>query len=84
VDAVLLLQRRADDQAAAARDDGRAAELGVLFENEDARARVARLDAGRDARAAGADDRDVGLVLLNTCHVAKAPCLPDAPIGAGG
>src|SRR5262249_38444552 len=64
VDAMLLLQRRADDQAAAARDDRRAAGLAVALERDRAGAGVARLDAGRNAGGAGADDRNVGLVLL--------------------
>ena len=68
VDAVLLLQRRADDQAAAAGDDGRAAGLGVLLEGDGARSGIAGLDAGRHAGAARANDRDVGLVLLAACH----------------
>ena len=62
------LQRRADDQAAAAGDDGRTAGLGALLEGDGARARIARLDAGRHTGAAGADDRDVGLVLPAACH----------------
>ena len=60
---LLLLQRRADDQAAAAGDDGRTAGLGALLEGDGARACFACLDAGRDAGAARANDGDVGLVL---------------------
>ena len=73
VDAVLLLQRRADDQAAAAGDDGRTAGLGALLEGDGARSCIAGLDAGRHTGAARADDGDVGFVLLDTCHRRKLP-----------
>ena len=61
-----LLQRRADDQAAASGDDGRSAGLGVFLERDGARSGIPRLDAGRNAGGARANDRDVGLVLHDT------------------
>ena len=73
MDAALLLQRGADDQAAAAGNDGRAAKLGALLENDGARSLVERLDAGGDAGAARADDCNVGLVLPDPCHGMKSP-----------
>ena len=68
MDAVLRLQWRPDDQAAASGDDGRTAELGVLLERDGARSCIKGLDAGCHAGAACANDRDVGLVLLAACH----------------
>ena len=68
-----LLQRRADDQAAAAGDDGRAARLGAVLEGDDARPGVAGLDARRHTGAARANDGDVGLVLPDACHWRKLP-----------
>ena len=73
VDAVLPLQRRPDDQAAAAGDDGRAARLGVVLEGDGARSGIAGLDAGRHTGGTRADDGDVGLVVLGTCHWRKLP-----------
>ena len=76
MDAVLPLQRRPDDQAAAAGDDGRAARAGRPCSKAMARAPgVAGLDAGRHAGGARADDGDVGLVVLWHLPLAKAPCL---------
>ena len=68
VDAVLRLQRRPDDQAAASRDDRCTAELGVLLEDDGARSCIKGLDAGCHAGGACPNDRDVGLVLLAACH----------------
>ena len=68
VDTVLRLQWRPDDQAAASGDDGCAAELGVLLEDDGARSGITGLDAGGHTGAACTNDRDVGLVLLAACH----------------
>ena len=68
VDAVLRLQWRPDDQAAASGDDGRTAELGILLEHDGARACIKGLDASCHTGAACPNDRDVGLVLLAACH----------------
>jgi hypothetical protein len=73
LDAVLLLQWRSDDQAAAAGDNGRAAKLGALLECDGARPRVAGLDAGRHAGAAGANDRHIGFVLPDIGHLRNVP-----------
>jgi hypothetical protein len=66
-----LLQRRADDQAATAGDDGGAARRGALLERDGAGSRGARLDAGRNPRAARADDGDIGLKLPGIGHRVK-------------
>jgi hypothetical protein len=68
MDAVLQLQWRSDDQTATSGYDGRTAGFGALLEGDGARSRIASLDAGRHTGAACTNDRDVGLVLLDTCH----------------
>src|ERR1700716_2224661 len=68
VDAVVRLQWGADDPAAASGDDGCTTELGVLLEGDGARSCITGLDAGCHTGAACTNDRDVGLVLLATCH----------------
>jgi hypothetical protein len=68
MNATVLLQRRAYDQAAAAGCNRGAAGLGIHLEGDGARTCVARLDAGRHAGAARADDGDVGLVLFHSRH----------------
>ena len=58
MDASGLLHGRADDQAAASGDDGRSARLGVFLERNGARSGLPRLDAGRNAGGAGANQCD--------------------------
>jgi hypothetical protein len=77
MDPVLLLQWRSDNQAAASGDDGRTAGFGALLEDDGVRSCIAGLDAGRYTGAACANDRDVGLVLLDTCHWRKLPVCGD-------
>ena len=67
-DAVLRLQRRPDDQAAASGDNGRPAGLGVLLEHDGARSCITGLDARCHTGAPCPNDRDVGLVLSAACH----------------
>ena len=70
MDAVLLLQRRADDQAAAARDDGRTAGLGALLELAMARAPDRAPDACRHGRAYADDAMSY---LYATAELAESP-----------
>ena len=78
LDPPLALQRRIHDQAAAARDDRRAARIGGHLEGDGARAGVARLDPGRHPRAAGPDDRHIRLETPDT-H-----CRPPRRFAPGG
>ena len=68
LDTVLLLQWRSDDQTATSGDDGRTAGFGALLEGDGARSRIAGLDTGRHTGPACANDRNVGRILLDTCH----------------
>ena len=60
----LLLQRRADDQAAPARDDRSPSRIGAFFERHHARAIFERVEPRSDSSSATADDGDVGFVLF--------------------
>jgi hypothetical protein len=58
-DAVRFLKGRADQQTAAAGDRRCAAELGVLLQQDGARAGIGGLQRGRYSGAAAAYDRDI-------------------------
>ena len=68
LDAVFLLQRRADDTAAATRNDARTTKLGGLLERNRACAGIARLDSACHAGAARTDYRDVRLEFFYLGH----------------
>ena len=78
LDTPLALQRRIDDQAAAARDDRRSAGLRGHLEGGRPRAGFAGLDPRGHARAARSDDRHIGLETLDAHHPRPRPYVPGA------